>query len=145
MAYYLKTKCNTIDATKQFLTDSAPFGSIKRLRSDNDTEFTSTEFKSLLVQHKILHERSTPYFPHKNGTAERGWRKLFKMSRYMLIEYYLSHQFWSYAFLSATYICNRCYNRRLNSTPHETFKRKKTNVENMNIFGTICYAYVQEK
>ena len=47
--------------------------------------------------------------------------------------------------LTASYIRNRCYNVRLNKTPYEAFTGVKPSVQNMNIFGTVCYAYVQEK
>ena len=42
--YFLKNKSDTVEATKKFLADSAPFGIIKHLRSDNGGEFLSGEF-----------------------------------------------------------------------------------------------------
>ena len=33
--YFLKNKSDTVDATKKFFADSASFGTVKRLRSDN--------------------------------------------------------------------------------------------------------------
>lgn len=44
--YFLKNKCDTVEATERFLADVAPFGKVKRLRSDNGTEYTSKSFKS---------------------------------------------------------------------------------------------------
>ena len=52
---------------------------------------------------------------------------------------------WTYAVLAALYIRNRCHNVRLNKAPYETFAGVKPIVQNVNIFGTVCYAYVQEK
>ena len=145
MTYFLPRKSDTITATKQYLADTASIGNIKRLRSDNGSEFTSKEFSSLLVNNKIRHEFSSPYSPHQNGTAERQWRTLFDMSRCMLLESNLNHDLWPYALLTATYIRNRCFNNRLHITPYEAFHNKKPDVGNMNIFGTTCYAYVQNK
>ena len=58
--YFLKNKTDTVVATKQFLADCAPVGNIKRIRSDNGSEFVSKEFSSLLVENKIRHEFSCP-------------------------------------------------------------------------------------
>ena len=41
MVYFLKQKSDTTVATERFLADTAPYGSIKRIRSHNGTEFTS--------------------------------------------------------------------------------------------------------
>lgn len=85
--YFLKNKSDTVQATERFLADVAPYGKIKRLRSDNGTEYTAKSFKSLMVKNGIRHETSAPYSPHQNGTAERNWRTLFDMARCMLIEW----------------------------------------------------------
>ena len=142
MTYFLKQKSNTVEATKRFLSDCASFGKIKRLRSDNGTEFTSKEFQALMMENMIRHEKSAPHSPHQNGTAERNWRTLFEMARCLLLEAKLPKDLWTYAVLSATYIRNRCYNRRLEMTPFQAFTGTKPN---MNIFGSTCYAYVQDK
>ena len=154
MTYFLKQKSDTVEATKKFLADVSPFGkvkclrsdlTVKRLRSDNGSEFISKEFEALLVSHGIRHEKSAPHSPHQNGTAEMSWRSLFEMGRCLLIEAKLPKYLWTYAVLTASYIRNRCYNVRLHKTPYEAFTGVKPSVQNMNIFGTVCYAYVQEK
>ena len=33
--YFLKNKSDAVRATEQFLVDTAPYGTVKRLRSDN--------------------------------------------------------------------------------------------------------------
>ncbi|KAF2349910.1 GAG-pre-integrase domain [Trinorchestia longiramus] len=38
--YFLKIKSDSVEAFKKFLADSAPFGSVKRLRTDNGTEYS---------------------------------------------------------------------------------------------------------
>ena len=35
MVYLLKEKSDTVSATERFLTDNAPYGSVKRWRTDN--------------------------------------------------------------------------------------------------------------
>lgn len=53
--------------------------------------------------------------------------------------------FCNYALLTASYIQNRCYTHGLKSTPYKAFTGKELNIQNMKIFGTICYAYIQDK
>ena len=145
MTYFLKQKSNTVEATGKYLADCAPYGKIKRLSSDNGTEFTSNEFEALMASNGIHHEKSAPYSPHQNGTAERTWKILFDMARCLLLEAKLPKYLWTYAVLAASYIRNRCYSCRLGKTPFEVFTGTKPNIKNMNIFGTTCYAYIQDK
>lgn len=70
--FFLKKKNDAVTATERFLADVTPHDNVKKLRSDNDTEYTAKEFQSLLIRHRIRHEQSAPYLPHQNGTAERG-------------------------------------------------------------------------
>lgn len=94
--YFLKSKSDTVCATEKFLADTAPYGKIKCIRSDNGTEFMSKDFKTLLNKNGIRHETSAPYSPHQNGTAERNWRTLFDMARCMLIESNQPKTLWTY-------------------------------------------------
>ena len=143
--YLLKNKSDTVPAMERFLADTAPYGTVKRLRTDNGTEFTSEEFKNLVVKNRIKHEFSAPYSPHQNGTVERSWRTLYEMARCLLLETKLPKKLWTYALKTSAYIRNRCYNPRTRKTPFEMMTGHKPNLKNMHIFGTICYAYVQNK
>ena len=105
--YLLKNKNHTVKATERFLADMAPYGKVKRFRCDNGTEFSSEEFRSLLIKNHIRQEFSAPYSPHQNGTAERSWRTLFDMARCLLDESNLPKYLWSYAVKAASYIRNR--------------------------------------
>ena len=141
--YFLKNKSDATRAAEQFLADTAPYGSVKRLRSDNEGEYISEEFKSLLLKNHIKHETSASYSPHQNGTAERAWRSIFDMARCLLIDAELPKQFWTYAVMTSAHICNRCYNPRIGKTPYERLTGIKPNLSNMHVFGSVCYAYVQ--
>ena len=143
MVYFLKQKSDTLEATQKFLADVAPFGKIKRIRTDNGTEFKSNNFESLLRKNLIRHETSAPYSPHPNGTVERMWRSLFEMARCLLLESELNKSFWAYAVMTAAYIKNWCFNPRLGKTPYEALIGKRPDLSNMYIFGSTCYAYVQ--
>lgn len=141
--YFLKAKSDTVKATEQFLADCAPCGQVKSLRSDNGTEFTSSDFKQLLRKEKIKHETSAPYSPHQNGTAERHWRTLFEMGRCLLKQAKLGQEFWPYAVMAAAYIRNRCYNKRIQQTPYLAMTGRKPDLSKMHVFGVDCYVYRQ--
>ncbi|GFS12503.1 CCHC-type zinc finger, nucleic acid binding protein a [Elysia marginata] len=118
-------------------------GVVRRVRSDNGGEFVSQDFEALLIQNKIKHEKSSPYSPHQNGTVERAWRTLFEMSRCLLLHSCLDKSMWTYALKAAAYIRNRFFNSRLSWTSLEAFTGLKPNILNMHVFGTECYAYIQ--
>ena len=100
--------------SEKYIADVAPYGKMKRIRSDNGGEFISYQFKSLLRKHAIKHETSAPYSPHQNGTVERAWpwRSLFSMARCLLLEAKLPRHLWTYAVMASVYIQNRCFNPR---------------------------------
>ena len=52
--FFLTNKSDAVEATERFLAESAPFGNVKCLRSDNGSEFTSRAYKALLK--KTLHK-----------------------------------------------------------------------------------------
>ena len=143
MTYFLKKKSDVLDATKQFLADTAPIGEIKCIRSDNGGEFVGKEFKSLLRDNKIKHETCAPHSPHQNGTAERAWLSLFNMARCLLLDANLPKMMWTYAVMASAYIRNRCFNDRLGKTPYEALTGSKPNLSKMHVFGAVCYACVQ--
>ena len=141
MVYFLKKKSDTTEAEERFLADTAPYGTVKHIRSDNGTEFTCKSFKSLLVKYRIKHETSAPYSPHQNGTVERGWRSLFLYDKRSVVRGKVAKS----AVMHSAYIRNRCYNERTGKTPYEVLTGQKPDLGNMHVFGTICYAYVQNK
>ena len=144
-AYFLKNESDTLAATKEFLADTCPYGMIKRFRCNNGGEFNSSEFKDFLVENKIRQEFPSPHSSHQNGTAERMWHTLFEMERCLLIEARLPIFLWNYAVRAAAYIRNRCYSSRVDKSPFEMLTCKKPKLENLHIFGSKCYAYIEEK
>ena len=144
-AYLLKTKDDAARALEKFLADSAPFGTIKRMRTDNGGEFIGKDYEQVLVKNKIKHEDTCPHSPHQNGTIERGWRTYFDMARCLLIESKLPKYLWCYAIMAAVYIRNRCFSQRTKQTPVFLLTKKTPNVKHMHVFGSVCYAYVEKK
>ena len=57
---FLKQKSDITEATESIIADTAPYGTVKRIRSDNGKELTCKSFKSLLVKYHIKHEPLAP-------------------------------------------------------------------------------------
>ena len=68
------------------------------------------------------------------------------MGRCMLLESKLPKSLWPYAIMTAAYVRNRCYQRRLKQTAYYSMTGRKPNLSNMYPFGSTCYVYdVQPK
>jgi transposase InsO family protein len=60
---------------------------VKKIRSDNDTEFKNTQVEDFLDEEDIKHEFSAPYTPEQNGVAKTKNQTLIEMARTMLDVY----------------------------------------------------------
>jgi transposase InsO family protein len=69
---------------------------IKKIRSDNGTEFKNSQIEGFLEE-GIKHEFSSPYTPQQNGVVERKNRTLLDTTRTMLDEYKTPDRFWAEA------------------------------------------------
>jgi transposase InsO family protein len=102
---------------------------IKKIRSDNGTEFKNSQIEGFLEEEGIKHEFSSPYTPQQNGVVERKNRTLLDMARIMLDEYKTPDRFWAEAINTACYSINRLYlHRILKKTSYELLTGKKHNV-----------------
>jgi transposase InsO family protein len=54
---------------------------IKKIRSDNGTEFKNSQIEGFLEEEGMNHEFSSPYTPQQNGIVERQDRTLLDMAR----------------------------------------------------------------
>jgi transposase InsO family protein len=79
---------------------------IKKVRSDNGSEFKNTRVDDLCDEFGIRHQFSAKYTPQSNGLLERKNRTLIDMARSMLSEYNVSHSFWAKAINTARYYSN---------------------------------------
>lgn len=82
---------------------------IKKMRSDNGTEFKNTGVEEFLGEEGIKHDFSVPYTPQQNGVVERKNRTLIEAARIMLDEYKTPDNFWTEAVNTACHAINRLY------------------------------------
>jgi transposase InsO family protein len=102
---------------------------IKKVRSDNGSEFKNTRVDELCDEFGIRYQFLAKYTPQSNGLVERKNRTLIDMVRSMLSEYNISHSFWGKATNTACYYSNRLYcHPMLEKTPYEILNRRKPNI-----------------
>jgi transposase InsO family protein len=70
---FLHNKSETQEVLKKFLNRAQNEfdAKVKKIRSDNGTEFNNTQVEEYLDQEGIKHEFLTPYTSQQNGVAER--------------------------------------------------------------------------
>jgi hypothetical protein len=86
---------------------------VKKIRSDNGSEFKNLQVEEYLEEEGIKHEFSAPYTPQQNGVVERKNMTLIDMARTMLGEFKTPERFWSEAVNTACHVINRLYLHRL--------------------------------
>jgi hypothetical protein len=118
---------------------------VKKIRSDNGSEFKNLRIEEFLEEEGIKHEFSAPYTPQQNGVVERKNKTLTDMARTMLGEYNTPERFWSEAVNTACHAINRLYlHHLLKKTSYELLTGNKPNVSYFRVFGSKCYILVKK-
>ena len=86
LVFFLLDKADTYDTFKKFITraENEFELKVKKVRSDNGSEFRNTRVEEWCDEKGIKHEFSTKYTPEQNGLVERKNRTLIDMVRSML-------------------------------------------------------------
>jgi transposase InsO family protein len=125
--FFLQEKTQTQDTLNGFLRRAQNEFElrIKKIRSNNGTEFKNSQIEGFLEDEVIKHEFSSPYTPQQNGVVERKNRTLLDMARTMLDEYKTPDRFWAEAINTACYSINQLYlHRILKKTSYELLTGK---------------------
>jgi hypothetical protein len=144
--FFLQEKSQTQETLKGFLRRSQnEFGlRIKKIRSNNGTEFKNSQIEGFLEEEGIKNEFSSPYTLQQNGVVERKNRTLLDMARTMLDEYKTPDRLWAEAINTACYSISRLYlHRILKKTSYELLTGKKPNVSYFRVFGSKCFILVK--
>jgi transposase InsO family protein len=93
--FFFHDKSITCDISKTFvrIAENEFELKLKKVRSDNGSEFKNTNVEKFCDEKEIKHEFSTTYTPEQNGVVERKNRALIEMARSMLDEYKVSDSF----------------------------------------------------
>jgi transposase InsO family protein len=140
--FFLSDKLNVFSIFKGFAkrAENEFDFKIKKIRSDNGSEFKNSRIEDYYDEKGVKHEFSVKYTPEQNRVVERKNRTLIDMARSMLLEYNVSDTFWAEAINTACHASNRLYcHRLLKKTPYELLIGKKPNISHFRVFGCKCY------
>ena len=97
----MRNKNELYQKIKAYLAD---YGTPRKLRSDNGSEYTNETFKQLCIKNEIRKEYTVPETPEQNGVAERYNRTVVETARSLLIESKLPKSYWLRAVDTAAYM-----------------------------------------
>ncbi|KAJ9542217.1 hypothetical protein OSB04_028723 [Centaurea solstitialis] len=113
---------------------------MKKLRSDNGTEFRNVKLQSFLEEVGISHNFSTVRTPQQNGVVERKNRTLVEAARSMIAHSGVPPSLWAEAVSTACYTQNRTLIvKRTGKTAYEMVNKRKPNIKFFRVFGCVCY------
>jgi transposase InsO family protein len=129
--FFLQDKSETQEVPKKFLrrAQNEFDAKVKKIRSDNGTEFKNTQVEDFLDEEGIKHQFSAPYTSQQNGVGKRKNRTLIEIARAMLDEYKTSDQFWMKVINTACHATNPLYlHKLLKKTFYELLTSNKPSV-----------------
>jgi transposase InsO family protein len=147
LVFFLQDKSETQGTLKRFLRRAQNEFElkVKKIRSDNGSEFKNLQVEEFLEEEGIKHEFSAPYTPQQNGVVESKNMMLIDMARTMLGEFKTPERFWSKAMNTACHAINRLYlHRLLKKTSYELLTGNKPNVSYFRVFESKCYILVKK-
>lgn len=143
--YFLQEKSALVGAFRNFkakMENQSGF-KIKRLRTDNGTEFVNNEMDKICAEAGIVHEKTIPYTPQQNGVSERMNRTIIERARCMLSDANLEQTLWAEAVHHAAYLINRSVNRSVGDrSPEEVWSGVKPDLSSLKLFGNPAMVHV---
>ncbi|GJU14240.1 retrovirus-related pol polyprotein from transposon TNT 1-94 [Tanacetum coccineum] len=113
---------------------------VRRIRTDNGTEFVNQTLREYYEKIGISHETSVARSPQQNGIVERRNRTLIEAARTMLIYAKAPLFLWAEVVATTCYTQNRSIVRlRYDKTPYELLHDKPPDLLFFHVFGTLCY------
>ncbi|GJV41818.1 retrovirus-related pol polyprotein from transposon TNT 1-94 [Tanacetum coccineum] len=113
---------------------------VRRIRTDNGTEFVNQTLCEYYEKVGISHETSVARSPQQNGVVERRNRTLIEAARTMLIYAKAPLFLWAEAVATACYTQNCSIIRlRHGKTPYELLHDKLPDLSFFHVFGALCY------
>ncbi|GJY46007.1 retrovirus-related pol polyprotein from transposon TNT 1-94 [Tanacetum coccineum] len=113
---------------------------VRRIRTDNGTEFVNQTLREYYEKVGIFHETSVARSPQQNGVVERRNHTLIEAARTMLIYAKAPLFLWAKAVATTCYTQNRSMIRhRHGKTPYELLHDKPPDLSYQHVFGALCY------
>nr|GEZ95414.1 retrovirus-related Pol polyprotein from transposon TNT 1-94 [Tanacetum cinerariifolium] len=113
---------------------------VRRIRTDNGTEFVNQTLWDYYEEVGISHETSVACSPRQNGVVERRNRTLIEAARTMLIYAQAPLFLWAEAVATACFTQNQSsIQLRHGKTPYEILHSKLPDLSFFHVFGALCY------
>ena len=137
--YLLKLKSDTQFVIPNFakMVKTQFNGSIKTIRSDNETEFYLKEF---FHSNGILHQLSYVDTPQQNAIIERKHQHILNVARALKFQSQVLLCFWGDCILTVVHLINRIPSKSLgNKTPYEMLFHSPPSYTHLRCFGCLCF------
>jgi hypothetical protein len=138
--FFLQDKSETKEVLKKFLRKAQNEfdAKVKKIRSDNSTEFKNTQVEDFFDEECIKHEFLASNTPQQK--VERKNQTLIEVARTMLDEYKTFNHFWAEKVNTVCHAINCLYlHNLLKRTSYELLTGKKPSVSYFQVFGSKCY------
>nr|GEX12782.1 zinc finger, CCHC-type [Tanacetum cinerariifolium] len=139
--YLLKSKDQAFETFKIYKAEveNQKGKKIQILKSNRGGEYFSIEFSSCCESQGLIHQRTTPYTPQKNGVVERKNKVLQDMINTMLVSANLPKNLWGEALLTTCHVSNRITAKKLKVSLYEVWKGRKHNISYFKVWGCLAY------
>nr|GEZ74979.1 hypothetical protein [Tanacetum cinerariifolium] len=113
---------------------------IRRIQTDNGTEFVNQSLRDYYEEVGISHETSVARSPQQNGVIERRNRTLIEAAHTILIYTRAPLFLWVEAVATACFTQNRSIIRlQHRNTPYDLLHKKLHDLSFFHVFGALCY------
>nr|GEY79977.1 hypothetical protein [Tanacetum cinerariifolium] len=113
---------------------------IRRIRTDNGTEFVNQTLRDYYEEVGVSHETSVVRSPQQNEVVKRCNRTLIEAARTMLIYAQAPLFLWAEVVATTCFTQNRSIIRlRHGKTPYEFLHSKLLDLSFFHVFGALCY------
>lgn len=143
---FLKKKSDSLGRLKEFrhLMETQTGVKIKRIKTDNGSEFVSKAGSRFLKSEGLIHELSPVYSPQMNGKPERFMQTVTNRALCMMFTSGCPSYLWDKAFAYANYVTCRlpCTQNDNNLSPYEAWNGVAPKLRQLRIFGCTAYAHI---
>ena len=113
------------------------------MRTDNEGDFTSTEFTDFCKEAGIKREKTMAYNPQQNGVAERKNRSIVSAVKAMIHDQSFLMVLWAKACNTTMYLQKKNPHWILkDKTLDESFTSVRREIGNLRIFGCPVYIHI---
>jgi transposase InsO family protein len=145
--YLLKDKSDMFSVFQMFykMVHTQFNTTIKIVRSDNGSEYMSSNLEPYFREQGIIHQTACVDTPQQNGVAEQENRHLLEVTHSPILDTHVPKFYWGDPLLTATYLINRMPSRILDfKTPLKVLPPPFSTSKGISpkVFGCVCFVHI---